>query len=333
MELLLLASLVLGVYALGAVFDSFGGGSRSDDTPDDTIEGTKADDLIQGSASADVVKASEGDDLVFGSSGSDSIQGGRGQDLLLGEQGDDTLDGGTGADLLIGGKGNDVLFGQNDKDILIGGPGDDLLYGGTSQDVLAGTSGSDTLYGGDGGDRLSGYDNIPGTSKADVLANNLLTDPATAQEIATDAYDFVAANLGSRFTAEIAGRVKWNVEDYDGTDLGDDVIYGGAGNDSIYGDFNDTLTGDAGDDVFFVDSTVPSDVLGTDDKVTITDFNPATESLRIFISAAADNTVTFTDAATPALGVIVFVGGAPVAQLQGLTAAQVPSNVIEVVRL
>jgi Ca2+-binding RTX toxin-like protein len=329
MELLVLASLLFGVYALGALFDGSGGGSD----PDPTIEGTKADDLIQGSAGADVVNASEGDDVVIGGTGSDSIQGGRGQDLLLGEQGDDTLDGGTGSDLLIGGKGNDVLFGRNDQDILIGGSGDDLLYGGTNQDVLVGTSGSDTLYGGAGGDRLSGYDIMPGTSKADALANNLVTDPATAQELVTDLNDFVATNLGNRITPELVGRVKWNLENYDGTDLGDDVIYGGDGNDSIYGDFNDTLTGDAGDDVFFVDSTVPSDVLGTDDKVTITDFNPATESLRIFIDAAADNTVTFTDAATPALGVIVFVGGAPVAQLQGLTAAQVPNTAIEVVRI
>jgi Ca2+-binding RTX toxin-like protein len=325
MEILILLPLILGVFALDALF---GGNTESDDRTEETNE----NDLIQGGAAADVVNTAKGDDVVFGSLGADQLAGGEGADFLIGERGADTLDGGKGIDLLVGGKGDDVLFGRDDGDILIGGAGNDLIYGGNGGDILTGTSGSDTLYGGQGSDRISGIDIQPGTPKNLALADNLSLDPLEAKELADDASSFAAFNLGSAYTPEIDGRLRWNLQDYDGSDLGDDVLYGGGGDDRIFADFNDTVSGEGGDDLFIIDATIPSETLGTDDKVTITDFNPATESLRVFIDAAADTTVTFTDAATPALGVIVFVGGAPVAQLQGLTASQISTDMISVIR-
>ncbi|MHB8149271.1 MAG: VCBS domain-containing protein [Desulfobulbia bacterium] len=82
------------------------------------LEGTAADDVLQGGWNDDVLVGNEGDDLLDGAGG---------DDLLYGNVGNDTLAGGTGNDQLSGGLGNNTyLFNLGDgQDTIIDAEGFD----------------------------------------------------------------------------------------------------------------------------------------------------------------------------------------------------------------
>ena len=75
-----------------------------------TISGTDGDDVLYGTASAEIIDAGSGNDYLSGAAGNDSLLGGADNDYLNGSTGDDTLDGGTGNDSLYGGAGNDTYI-------------------------------------------------------------------------------------------------------------------------------------------------------------------------------------------------------------------------------
>ncbi|MCL6749462.1 hypothetical protein KBT16_00065 [Nostoc sp. CCCryo 231-06] len=119
-----------------------------------------------------ILQGTNADDTLNGGSGNDSLNGGLGDDLLFGNAGNDTLTGNQGSDVIFGGAGNDSLLGGTNgspdapegffEDVLVGGAGSDTLNGfgggtGTSfeRDELIGggavdTSGSVTDISGDG---------------------------------------------------------------------------------------------------------------------------------------------------------------------------------------
>ena len=123
---------------------------------DDNIVGMEGNDLIVGQNGDDILVGSEGHDIVIGGYGNDNIGGDEGNDWLVGSHGNDTLNGGTGNDTLSGGAGDDNLSGNDGADKLFGGTGDDQLRGNAGADQLLGGSGNDILYGGTGDDALSG---------------------------------------------------------------------------------------------------------------------------------------------------------------------------------
>jgi len=89
----------------------------------------------------------QANNLQQGTATADTLTGTPQADILNGNAGDDTLLGLGGNDMLSGGLGNDTLDGGSGYNILSGGPGDDLLrfdpgVGATSID---GGSGTDTL--------------------------------------------------------------------------------------------------------------------------------------------------------------------------------------------
>lgn len=167
---------------------------------DDTIHGLNGDDYISGGNGNDRLYGDAGDDLLDGGNGNDELHGGAGDDILTGGNGNDRLYGDAGDDLLDGGDGNDELHGGDGNDVLTGGAGNDILYGGSGDDLLAGGKGADILYGGAGidtldysnssagvqvnlatgkvsggdaqGDKISGFENIIGSAKADVLVGD-----------------------------------------------------------------------------------------------------------------------------------------------------------------
>ena len=167
---------------------------HSSDAHDNTILGTKFNDLIKGGDGADTLR---------GGAGNDDLRGGSGNDTLIGGTGDDTLDGGIGRDIMRGGSGNDTyvvnsrfdvvdetlnIHGrhidaggidtvrtslssyslENHKEIenltFIGsggfiGTGNDKanqILGGFGNDTLSGGAGNDTLHAYNGDDRLDG---------------------------------------------------------------------------------------------------------------------------------------------------------------------------------
>jgi Ca2+-binding RTX toxin-like protein len=133
----------------------------------------------------DVIVEVEG---VIGSQGADNIAGNDSANRLIGGAGNDTIDASGGNDTVEGGLGNDNMVG--------GGGTDTLSYDNSATAVNANlASGSAT---GEGTDTFSGFENLTGSSFADVLTGN-----------------------GSANT--ISGG------------LGNDTIDGGAGADSIIG--------------------------------------------------------------------------------------------------
>ena len=100
-----------------------------------TILGTAGDDVIEGTAGADVVHALDGNDIVEGKKGADVICGGAGHDILFGNGGSDTV---------VGNKGHDLILGQGGSDLLKGNAGDDALDGGTGANTCKGGPGSDS---------------------------------------------------------------------------------------------------------------------------------------------------------------------------------------------
>ncbi|OYX65072.1 MAG: hypothetical protein B7Y88_10390 [Sphingomonadales bacterium 32-64-17] len=148
--------------------------------------------LLLASTSTSVVNAfgGDGNDIITGSATANLLFGGRGNDTLNGGNGDDILAGGAGADRLNGGAGtdtahyyatgtagvnvnlslstaqsggeaqgdilnsienvsgtrfNDVLTGNSSANILVGYEGDDTLAGGLGADTLVGDEGFDTV--------------------------------------------------------------------------------------------------------------------------------------------------------------------------------------------
>jgi Ca2+-binding RTX toxin-like protein len=120
------------------------------------INGTAANDVINGTTVADVIDGGAGNDRINGGAGDDVIYGGLGNDTLTGDAGNDTLYGGEGNDGFFGGGGNDTIYGENGDDNMFGDGGIDFIYGGAGNDILTGSTGDDTLFGGAGVNTLNG---------------------------------------------------------------------------------------------------------------------------------------------------------------------------------
>ncbi|MHA6346682.1 Ig-like domain-containing protein [Roseivivax sp. CAU 1761] len=193
------------------------------------IKGTAGNDSLSGTIQGDFIQGCEGDDRLEGLPGADLLDGGAGRDTLFGGAGDDVLIGGADTDL-------DYLYGEAGNDVLQGGDGGGRLYGGEGHDTMSGGSGSDTLVGYLGDDSLSGgagRDYLDGGSEDDSLAGG-------------DGDDVLESGSGSDTLDGGAGDDV--LRGYD-----DNVLRGGAGNDSITllgrgsntveaGDGNDVIT-------------------------------------------------------------------------------------------
>lgn len=116
------------------------------------IRGTSGSDVIRVTGKrAHRVYGLAGNDVICGSAGADVIYGGAGNDVILGGDGKDRLFGNAGADALFGGKSVDALFG---------GTGSDDLDGNDKGDTLAGGSGTDVLH-------MDTYDHVVGAAGDD----------------------------------------------------------------------------------------------------------------------------------------------------------------------
>ena len=124
-----------------------------------------------------ILQGTSADDSLNGGSDNDSLNGGEGDDLLFGNAGNDTLNGGEGSDVIFGGDGNDNLIGG-----FSGSPSapqgffDDFLVGGAGSDTLNGYGGArarlferDVLVGGGAVDNQGDVTNISGDGVKDVF--------------------------------------------------------------------------------------------------------------------------------------------------------------------
>lgn len=215
-----------------------------------------------------------------------------GNDTLIGSAAaNNFLYGGTGNDSVLGSKLDDFLYGQDGDDVVNGGAsGHDHLFGGRGTDRIIGGAGVTQMYGGAGGDTFVAHpwgrtilvDYSP--SEGDFLIvneANFSADAfrARAQPINwanTGAPDLkvtlpnggeiILIGMGNRLEEVIASLLpaEGNVDPVDPVthhDLlqgrpGIDVLHGGLGNDTIYGDpeggiGDDQLFGDKGNDLIY----------------------------------------------------------------------------------
>ena len=196
-------------------------------------------------------------DDLFGdgldNSGNNSINALDGNDGLSGSSGDDSLDGGAGDDLIFGGHGNDKLYGGDGNDFLLDGtervefrewddehPFDE--FGGKTtkqyhEDEIARLGSAIIMR----GKSWYVYDNGDGTTIAVGL-----TDMGSSQ------YEPLDPNLYPSGDDIIDGGAG-NDTVYAGE--GDDIIIGGTGQDKLYGGHdNDIINGGDGDDTIFGDA-------------------------------------------------------------------------------
>ncbi|HYX16101.1 MAG TPA: hypothetical protein VE944_17375 [Nostoc sp.] len=124
-----------------------------------------------------ILQGTNADDTLNGGGGNDSLNGGLDDDLLFGNAGNDTINGADGSDVIFGGNGNDNLIGG-----FSGSPSapqgffDDFLVGGAGSDTLNGFGGArarlferDELIGGGAVDNKGDVTNISGDGVKDVF--------------------------------------------------------------------------------------------------------------------------------------------------------------------
>lgn len=212
----------------------------------------------------------------------------------------DTHEGDAAANTLPGSDGDDIISAHAGDDTVTGAAGDDLIYLGAGDDLVDTRMGSDddqgddTIYGGAGDDFIT-----------DVTGSNTLY----GNEGNDTLYSVDGFDLGGGF-GTLSER---------GTP---DLLDGGAGDDQLLGDGDDTLTGGAGSDIFLINETPQID----GETAVITDFN-LQEDVFTVLNLNADDPildVTFRANANDT-AVFAYVNGQPVAVLEGLSARDIPN--------
>ncbi|RJE78547.1 calcium-binding protein [Paracoccus sp. JM45] len=195
-----------------------------------------------------------------------------GNDTLTGSAvANNFLYGGTSNDLVTGNILDDFLYGQDDNDTIDGGlSGHDHLFGGGGEDLIIGGAGISQMYGGTGGDTfvahprgqtiIVDYDSTEGDqliiNEADFtvedvrrLAQSLdwdLDDSRDLRIALPGGGEIIMLGMGDRLEDVIASLfpAQGNVEPAAPAPFhlllqgrpGVDILAGGAGNDTIYGD-------------------------------------------------------------------------------------------------
>lgn len=288
--LLLLPLLVLGGLAIG-------GGS--DVAPERETPSDEAGEVEAGTSGRDEMAGTVLNDILLGGNGRDTIEGLEGNDVVVGELGNDLLTGDAGIDVVLGGGGNDVVDGASGDDLLVGGAGDDTVTGGEGNDLLIGSSGSDLLRGDDGNDTLVGveFDRVSGEMS----------------QIAADLRGALARGFGSSVTDAQLNRVASGVTSGDVAERGPDQLDGGAGDDLLFGDDGDLLTGGLGDDDFGIAFSAGEDLS------TVTDFDHRTETLTLILEDPDTAEIVIRSAGP--LTTLIEVDGQPAVRLSNQDAA------------
>lgn len=191
-------------------------------------------------------------------------------------------------------------------------PDEDYITSGEPLDIFL--LGQETIHGDQDRDIIFGGDTRPTNDPSSAFSTNM-------SELAglTDLTDVTS------FEGFIkSGMVHTYWFDYGlGEDINDnDVLYGGGDNDLIFADFSDTVYGGGGEDALHVAS------VGEKEAVVVNDFNPAEDTLTIYVPAGTDQTITFVNGATASDGVSVMIAGDTVAVLKGLFASDIGSQSI-----
>lgn len=278
----------------GAGNDTLVGGAQAD-----ALEGGADDDALYGGDGEDRLLGETGEDRLFGGRGHDLLSGGAGNDMLNGGAGNDILHGGIGSDTLRGESGDDrfvlalatpTLLGDGiASTVMYGGSGDDVFTNGNFVDAYdplsPPTQGHATIHGGAGRDALDINSleggKIYGGADADLLVSGVREGSADLLEIfggegndtltATGGHVDIRGGIGEDFIivqsrgigrGEQGNDLLYVVsESSPGADPTGGTLFGGAGNDTLYGasqddtlhggEGHDTIEGMAGNDLLY----------------------------------------------------------------------------------
>ena len=206
---------------------------------------------VLGSNFADTLLGNDADNEFTGFAGNDTINGGNGFDSVRYDQATGAMSidllsqqasgGNEGQDSLIsieaawGGAFNDSISGNRADNWLVGGAGNDSLSGSDGNDTLEGGLGNDVLRGDAGSDWAAYW----GAPSAVVVMLDLASGNGgiSSGGAGSDTFIDIENLSGSDFNDTLTGSA------------GDNQLDGRAGNDSLSGgDGNDTLSGGSGDD-------------------------------------------------------------------------------------
>ncbi len=250
-------------------------------------------DIVYGGIGNDTLSGGIGDDTLFGSNAGNAVSDGG--DSLFGRGGNDTLSGGYGIDTLDGGAENDVLVFNADNTVVGDNDAQDYVQGwdGSTQLAQHGYNGRTVNWSFDTFEGNTGTDSLVGTSGDDVLLGNtddLYINGAGQTSnsgrmagieivmLGAGADIFVANDPNGNTTSGTVFTTSLTVYGGDGSDAaytgngadllvgdetvgGADVLAGGGGNDTIWGDLQnladsttgarDSLYGGSGNDTIF----------------------------------------------------------------------------------
>jgi Ca2+-binding RTX toxin-like protein len=183
-------------------------------------------------------------------SGNDTMWGNDNDDIMYGQGGEDEMHGGAGDDYMEGNAASDEMYGDCEDDDMIGGTGrinEDPPEGTPgridestlTREVTLGSSTvtvplGDTMYGGEGSDVMLGD-------------NAIITRPLDGGGWITLEYSLFVSSNGISPRHETSGdgsridREVYTIDMGPGRVAGSDLMYGGPGDDDIYGQFDDSM--------------------------------------------------------------------------------------------
>jgi Ca2+-binding RTX toxin-like protein len=241
-----------------------------------------------------------------GSSGDDSLVGGEANDSITAGAGDDTVLGMGGDDGIWAGEGDDGAY--PDIDNMTDEELSDLIFGGDTAALQEFVTAS-TGFGADGG---AGNDYVDGGPGDDVVTGGTGNDVVRGSSGHDLLVDLEGANT---LNGGFGDDELWAL-DHEGANAAD-LLQGWEGDDDLLGDDGDTMEGGDGVDSFY-SVWQPGDA-----AVTITDFDPATESLFINTSDLPASPLLQLVDLGDGSGCEVQLNGETLAVLQGVSAAEV----------
>ena len=270
--------------------------STYDSTGNSTLSGGVGNDTL-------TVFYSTGNNILSGDSGNDFLYApyGKGNNTLSGGAGNDFLvlvdpffDGhpspATSGDYTLSGDAGDDFINAHDStgnDILSGGTGNDTLWAGLERDTIDGGTGTDLLR-----ISYSAYlsSGISTTLDASTTNGKIIAGGSSVTFSSIEQFDIT----GTKYNDTLIGgngndylRVGFNFSLKE--DLGNDLLSGGAGDDSLIAvgsTGNNTLSGGAGDDSFIAGYGKDTVDGGTGTDTLKVYYSPATSGISINLAAS-----------------------------------------------